>query len=77
MLLIFMNGQIVCEAHDIIRTKVQIFKESTNHLVLLIASPKPGVSTSVNFKLTPPSTRYTVEFCTWNVRVVYVKSVKQ
>ena len=39
--------------------------DCTYHLLLLMASPKPGVSTSVSFRLTPPSTKLTVELWTW------------
>lgn len=52
------------------RARCDIVRKCAHHFVLLMASPKPGVSTKVSFKLTPPSTRYTVEFCTWGNRLV-------
>ena len=46
------------------RPNIAASAPETYHSVLLIASPKPGVSTRVNFRLTPPSFKYTVDVCT-------------
>lgn len=50
--------------------------ETTNHSELLIPSPKPGVSTTVNFSLTPRSSISHADVSIFKVDLILSKSRK-